>query len=53
MTTAFDIDDMNFRLKKLPRIYKQIYEDRLEPTQRSIALIERKYAQQTKNRRKS
>lgn len=41
--TAFDIEDMNFRLKKLPRIYKQIYEDRLAPTQRSIDLIERRY----------
>lgn len=40
---AFDLDDMNFRLKKIPRIYKQCYEDRLEPTQRSIDLIERKY----------
>ena len=41
--TAFDIDDMNFRMKKIPRIYKQCYEDRVEPTQRSIDLIERKY----------
>lgn len=41
--TTFDIDDINFRLKKIPRIYKQCYEDRLEPTQRSIDLIERKY----------
>ena len=41
--TAFDMDDMNFRLKKIPRIYKQCYEDRLTPTQRSIDLIERKY----------
>jgi hypothetical protein len=41
--TAFDLDDMNFRLKKIPRIYKEIYEDELEPTQRSINLIERKY----------
>lgn len=40
---TFDIDDMNFRLKKIPRIYKQCYEDRLRPTQRSIDLIERKY----------
>lgn len=40
---AFDLDDMNFRLKKIPRIYKQCYEDRLMPTQRSIDLIERKY----------
>jgi hypothetical protein len=40
---AFDIDDMNFRLKKIPRIYKQSYEDGFYPTQRSIDLIERKY----------
>ena len=40
---AFDLDDMNFRMKKIPRIYKQCYEDRLTPTQRSIDLIERKY----------
>ena len=42
---AFDLDDMNFRLKKIPRIYKQCYEDRLTPTQKSIDLIERKYLQ--------
>ena len=41
--SAFDMDDMNFRLKKIPRIYKQCYEDRLTPTQKSIDLIERKY----------
>ena len=41
--TAFDMDDLNFRLKKLPRIYKQCYEDNLSPTQASIDLIERKY----------
>jgi hypothetical protein len=41
--TAFDIDDMNFRLKKIPRIYAQSYEQQLVPTQRSIDLIERKY----------
>lgn len=41
--SAFDLDDMNFRLKKIPRIYKQSYEDRLRPTQKSIDLIERKY----------
>ena len=39
----FDIDDMNFRLKKIPRIYKQSYEDGQYPTQKSIDLIERKY----------
>ena len=42
-TDAFDIDDMNFRLKKVPRIYKQVYEDGDYPTQKSINLIERKY----------
>jgi hypothetical protein len=40
---AFDIDDVNFRLKKLPRIYKETYEYGYEPTQRSIDLIERRY----------
>ena len=40
---TFDLDDMNYRLKKIPRIYKQCYEDRLTPTQQSINLIERKY----------
>lgn len=40
---SFDLDDMNFRLKKIPRIYKQSYEDRLYPTQQSIDLIERRY----------
>jgi hypothetical protein len=41
--SAFDLDDMNFRLKKLPRIFAQAYEQELYPTQRSIDLIERKY----------
>jgi len=41
--TAFDLDDMNFRLQKIPRIYKQIYEDKLYPTKKSIDLIEREY----------
>ena len=41
--SAFDIDDMNFRVKKIPRIYKQCYEDRMTPTQQSVNLIERKY----------
>lgn len=40
---AFDIDDLNFRLKKIPRIYKESYELGYEPTQRSIDLILRKY----------
>ena len=40
---AFDIDDMNFRLKKIPRIYSDVYEHGLEPTKRSLDLLERKY----------
>lgn len=38
-----DLDDLNFRLKKLPRIFKDSYEYELEPTERSIKLLERKY----------
>jgi len=41
--TAFDIDDMNFRIKKIPRIYKQIYEDDFCPIRQSVDLIKRKY----------
>ncbi len=40
---SFDLDDMNFRLKKLPRIFAEIYEKELAPTQQSIDLILRKY----------
>jgi hypothetical protein len=40
---AFDIDDMNFRLKKLIRVYKEIYEYHYEPTNRSINLLTREY----------
>ena len=40
---AFDVDDMNFRLKKIPDIYAAIYEQKSYPTQASINLIERKY----------
>lgn len=40
---SFDLDDMNFRLKKLPGIFRDIYENDLEPTQRSMDIIERKY----------
>ncbi|MBN2559292.1 MAG: plasmid pRiA4b ORF-3 family protein [Clostridia bacterium] len=46
---AFDIDDMNFRLRKLPRIFKDIYEKCNEPTQRSIGLIERRYKNNESN----
>ena len=41
--TTFDLDDMNFRLKKLPRIFCDIYENDLEPTQQSMNLILKKY----------
>jgi len=44
---TFDIDDMNFRLKKVPRIYADAYEYGLEPTKRSIDLIGRKYKKQS------
>jgi hypothetical protein len=40
---AFDIDDINFRLKKLPSIFAKMYEQKLYPTKQSIHLIERKY----------
>ena len=38
-----DLDDLNFRLKKLPRIFKESYEYGLEPTERSIKILEREY----------
>ena len=38
----FDIDEMNVRIKKIPRIFAEIYENRLAPTQQSINLLERK-----------
>lgn len=40
---AFDIDDMNFRLKKLLRVYRESYEYNYEPTERSIGLLLRDY----------
>jgi hypothetical protein len=40
---SFDLDDMNFRLKKLPKIFAEIYEKELAPTQQSIDLILREY----------
>ncbi|MGI6174389.1 MAG: hypothetical protein ACOYI8_10925 [Christensenellales bacterium] len=39
----FDKDDINFRLKKLPRIFADMYEYGLPPTQRSMDIIYRKY----------
>ena len=41
--TSFDVDDMNYRLKKVPRIYADAYELGLEPTKQSLNLLMRKY----------
>lgn len=38
-----DLEDLNFRLKKLPRIFKESYEYGLEPTERSLKILERDY----------
>jgi len=40
---AFDIDDANIRLQKVPRIYTDIYEYHISPTQKSIDFLDRKY----------
>jgi hypothetical protein len=40
---AFDIDDANFRVKKLLRVYKEIYEYRYEPTEKMLGVLLRKY----------
>lgn len=37
----FDLEDMNFRLKKLPAIFANIYEKKKIPTSKQIALLER------------
>jgi hypothetical protein len=40
---AFDIDDANFRLKKLMRVYKEIYEHHYAPTDRMLKVLLREY----------
>lgn len=40
---SFDLDDMNFRLKKVPRIYRDLYEYDYAPTDYSIAILDRAY----------
>jgi hypothetical protein len=40
---AFDKNDMNFRLKKLMRVYKDIYEYHLRPTDKILAVLNREY----------
>lgn len=39
----FDVDEMNFRLKKLPAIFANIYEKKKMPTNKQIDLIERNF----------
>ena len=41
--TFFEIDDINFRLQKAPRIYRDIYEYGLEPTPQSLKFLNRIY----------
>ena len=40
---AFDIADANLRVKKIPRIYADIYENDTPPSQKSVDFLERKY----------
>ena len=40
---AQNLDDMNLRLKKVPRIYMELYEYGCAPSQRSLDFLERKY----------
>ncbi len=44
--TSFDIEDINFRLKKVPRIYRELYELGYAPSERSVALLKRQYMKQ-------
>ena len=48
---SFDLDDMNFRLSKLPRVYREIYELDLTPTRRSQDIIERRYMDREKSKK--
>lgn len=41
--TAFDLDDINLRLKRVPRIYTELYECGCAPSKRSLNFLERKY----------
>lgn len=38
-----DLDDLNFRLKKLPRVFKECYEYNIEPSEQSIKILDREY----------
>lgn len=50
--SSVDVTDMNFRLKKVPRIYRDLYEFGFAPTQQSINLLERKYLNSAKSRKR-
>jgi hypothetical protein len=39
----FDINDMNYRLLRIPRIFAEIYEYDNEPSKRSLAILQRQY----------
>jgi len=38
-----DLDDLNFRLKKLPRIFRDIYEYELEPSEQMMKILYKEY----------
>lgn len=42
-STYCDIDDLNFRLKKLLKVYRDIYEEEIEPTPYQIKIFDRGY----------
>lgn len=39
----FDIEDMNYRIKKVPLIYREIYEQNLELSLNGYNVLSRKY----------
>lgn len=39
----FDVEDMNYRIKKIPSIFKEKYEQDLYPTLGQVNVIERNY----------
>jgi hypothetical protein len=41
--STFNMEDMNFRLKKVPRIYADIYEFELKSTRNSLNILNRNY----------
>ncbi|MDR1608961.1 MAG: plasmid pRiA4b ORF-3 family protein [Deltaproteobacteria bacterium] len=40
---AFDIDDLNYRLQRLTRVYKNIYERHSPPADKTLSLLNRAY----------